>query len=188
MDTMADDVEAATEYLSDFDYVGAQCSAILGYLQVIGSAHTLGLSHTARLSAAPSALHAGGTLGARWTSWLQWGVPYALSYTLFCGRGTDGEKCACVPVASFVLSCGVLMLFSSLKQLFSSPLVHRGLAGAGDVSMAVVDGHADGNARRAGARARAASCDEQWRFSQFAQKSTGFGARAGVPTPIDIAL
>lgn len=34
MDTVADDVEAATEYLSDFNYVGPQCTAILGYLQV----------------------------------------------------------------------------------------------------------------------------------------------------------
>lgn len=34
MDSMADDVEAAREYLGDFSYVGAQCTAMLGYLQV----------------------------------------------------------------------------------------------------------------------------------------------------------
>ena len=34
MDSMEDDVEAATEYLADFGYVGADCSAMLGYLQV----------------------------------------------------------------------------------------------------------------------------------------------------------
>ena len=34
MDTMADDIEAATEYLGDFNYFGAHCTAILGYMQV----------------------------------------------------------------------------------------------------------------------------------------------------------
>ena len=32
MDTMADDVEAATEYLGDFNYDGAHCQAILWIL------------------------------------------------------------------------------------------------------------------------------------------------------------
>ena len=35
MDTIEDDVEAATEYLGDFGYVGTHCTAILGYLQVM---------------------------------------------------------------------------------------------------------------------------------------------------------
>lgn len=34
MDTMADDVEAAAEYLADFSYDAVQCTAMLGYLQV----------------------------------------------------------------------------------------------------------------------------------------------------------